>query len=300
MTVSYITYLILCLVLLAVVLPIVIVNNHTMNGNSENARMVDEETVTRELLSVTHPELYCSDDRKLPCTSRRGDFIVDKDDKAVVAVCISGSRMEMLARTLPMLINSIVQPIHVFVCGYVSDSDHYMLKWASDTFNVRLYNEYERSLLKTLQHVTYSQRYVVPLYYNIKTCNNMMRNHEIKFEQRYKFVLRIRPDVALTDVLDFSTFECNPNKVYTFPYDEIWHTDNGLSVWGSNELGVNDQIFFSDSDTMCKICDAYDSLDDTTLKHPDFSEPFLYAYLARCNISTIDTHIGTKLLRTDS
>lgn len=110
------------------------------------------------------------------------------------------------------------------------------------------------------------------LYYKIYECNKLKKDFEQRNNLKYDLVIRLRPDLSIGEII---SSEIDKNKLY-FRYYSI-----------DTSYQVADQYFYSDSDTMDKVCDIYNHIDaiwklyDSEKVHHKYywAEGLLYTYI---------------------
>lgn len=110
------------------------------------------------------------------------------------------------------------------------------------------------------------------LYYKIYKCNELKRDFEQQNNFKYDLVIRLRPDLSIGEVI---SPQVDKNTLY-FRYHTI-----------DTSYQIGDQYFYADSDTMDKVCDIYNHIEDIWKKYESkevhhkyyWAEGLLYTYI---------------------
>jgi hypothetical protein len=122
-----------------------------------------------------------------------------------------------------------------------------------------------------MEHGRVNYRYY-SFYYKVFSCKNLKLNYERLFNQKYDICMRIRMDCFILNKFIIPD-SINDNEVY-MPFL-------------ANQNGVNDQIWYSNSQTFNKICDLFPNLHNFKQFLPYPSETWLKIYLNAINVNPI-------------
>lgn len=267
------------------------VNAPKMTSFLESTRMTEAQYFGRMLVDLIEHKQWSNQYKEmLPYTVTR--------PHARVAICISGSKMEYLLRTLQEVVNSIPYSIHVYIYGTVQPEVvgnafiRYMIE--NCTTNSRLY-VYDASNHEHIKlHPLFDRQSIKPMLFNMQACMKMVTDYERFHNHKYDCVVRMRPDILMNHSFDPLMYT-RPNTLSVMPpLTNFFDMD-----------GINDHMFIADSATMSTICQAYNHLSTLFENIPiDRTQPiaveeFLYVYARKCGIYVLPnmTDISYNILR---
>jgi hypothetical protein len=198
--------------------------------------------------------------------------VAKQQNIAHTALMISGSRMEKLLTTIP-LVREYCTDTDIFAYGYYSKgldtqilSDLLILLQSQCAeFHVEQYPEHE---VKTWMHIF---RHSESMFRNIKCCYELAS----QCSDQYTTFVRMRPDIHL-----FHTFpsseptsgslclvplnHCKRETHEAYFNENLFHfLEDGTAEWvqQDNIRGIGDHLFWGDRDVMQKVCNAYNNVD---------------------------------------
>lgn len=140
---------------------------------------------------------------------------------------------------------------------------------------VDYYNRDEINKLVNLRH--YNTKTVVPMFYNVKKCNDLKKEHEKKNNFRYDIVIRTRLDLFITKKIDLDTV----NKINK---DAIMIPQTWANVKSVHPLAECDGFAIGASSTINRYSQVFDSIKSINNGHP---ETILGIHLKNSNITSV-------------
>jgi hypothetical protein len=124
-----------------------------------------------------------------------------------------------------------------------------------------------------------TNQFMIPLYNKIYLCNQLKIDYEKENNMVYDLCIRIRPDLYIKNYIPDNIITNIEKDVIYSPYHDDLDFVTNISF-----MGLTDQLWFADSNTMNKICNLYLDLpkyiNDTCLT----SEIILKTYIKNINI----------------
>jgi hypothetical protein len=140
-----------------------------------------------------------------------------------------------------------------------------------EEYNENTHTKFVNLFPDLIQHGNVNYRYY-SFYYKVFSCKNLKASHEVLFKEKYDICMRIRADCFIL------------NK-FIIP-DQI--DDNNVYMpFLANQNGVNDQIWYANTQTFNKICDLFPNLSNLKQFLGFPSETWLKIYLDAIAINPI-------------
>ena len=191
-----------------------------------------------------------------------------KPKKLRIALCVSGK----LDENIDKIYNSWKKNLLDFY-----DVDIFM--------NIDKENNYIKNIIKPKKYSLYNNiihknnnlhKYANLMFFRIYQTNQHRIIYEKENNIKYDLIIRIRSDILLKEKLYLENF--TNNYIY-FPFRKsVCESSNIYS------LGVTDQLFIANPNTMNSICDIYHHLEDYDYIKCKISEVTLLYYLNKINI----------------
>lgn len=263
-------FTLLAVILLCIFLPFALIVNHNTDPTPVNRNVIEPEI---DKMPEQHIRIM-------------REYIVANNvqhSDAKVALCITGSRLEVLIRALPEYVRMIRQPVHVFVYGhvYMDNLPSYMLH-NSDTFMIVPPEDFKG--YSNPGPCQLRMNNMIQMLKNIMHGANMVRAYEDKIGVKYDWVIRIRPDLILYSVIDVDTLnyvdENNEPTLIERQTNTIYFPAKRKYIRMDDRTGIEDQLFMGDSDTMYNFCQAYNYVGtvDGMTEYDCYAERFLLLY----------------------
>ena len=214
------------------------------------------------------------------CIKSINKSTIVKYKKKRVAVCISGVFNNFYEKG-ENIKKYIVDPLKADVFISTNQSNNKDKKEIVEFYKPKLYHFSSRKI----NNKTYLKGGSEMMFYRIHMANELKKKYEKDMNFRYDIVIRIRPDLIVSDYIPSYCINKTENNTIYYPVPTKSYFLNNLYICPCG--GITDLMALGDSKSM----DTYSSLfkhltEESTYENTSLPEEVLYNYLVKMDINT--------------